>query len=259
VPHAHFEEARQEVAPTADGPPPRRWTLRAMRATFPWLQDDPLSGVGRVLQRPKLPIRAAPVRQHRPDPDYLAKLDQLLAWLRDAAAHPGEVVVVFLDELGYDRWPAAGQTWGPAAPQPPPRADRDGPNNTQWRVIGALNALTGRVDDLDAYSSGREKLIRCSRQLVAAYGDARRISVVQDKWSIHRHPDVQAALAGLPTIEPVWLPTDAPWRNPIEKLWRWLREQVLTLHRLAGDGQTLRERVNAFLSQFAQAADEVLH
>jgi DDE superfamily endonuclease len=67
------------------------------------------------------------------------------------------------------------------------------------------------------------------------------------------------ALAGSPRITPVWLPTSAPWLNPIEKLWRWLREQVLRLHRLAGDWQTLRERVNAFLSQFAEAGDELLH
>ena len=97
------------------------------------------------------------------------------------------------------------------------------------------------------------------RQLLAAYPDAKRIYVVQDNWSIHTHPDVQAALSDLPQIEPVWLPTYAPWLNPIEKLWRWLREQVLTLHRLAGDWQALRERVNAFLSQFAEAADELLH
>ena len=257
--HAPGEEARQAVAPTAKGPAPSRWTLRAVRATFPWLKDYTLSGVWRLLRRHKLHIRAARVRQHSPDPDYLAKVDRLVECLRDAAAHPDEVVLVFLDEMGYYRWPAEGRAWGPAAPLPPPQADRDGPNNKQWRVIGALNALTGRVDYLEAYIIGREKLIKFYRQLVAAYPDAARLYVVQDNWSIHTHPEVQAALVDLPTIEPVWLPTYAPWLNPIEKLWRWLREQVLTLHRLAGDWQALREHVNAFLDQFAEATDELLH
>ena len=189
----------------------------------------------------------------------MAKVEHLLACLRDAAAHPTEVVVVFLDEMGYYRWPAEGRTWGTAAPNPAPLADRDGPNNKQWRVIGALTALTGRVDYLDASIIGREKVIVFYRQLATAYPDARRIYVVQDNWSIHTHPEVQAALSELPRIEPVWLPTYAPWLNPIEKLWRWLREQVLTLHRLAGDWQALRERVNAFLSQFAEAAEALLH
>jgi len=257
--HAPGEEARQALAPTAKGPAPSRWTLRAVRATFPWLKDYTLSGVWRLLRRHKLHIRAARVRQHSPDPDYVAKVDRLVECLRDAAAHPDEVVLVFLDEMGYYRWPAEGRAWGLAAPVPPAQADRDGPNNKQWRVIGALNALTGRVDYLDAYIIGREKLIKFYRQLVTAYPDAARLYVVQDNWSIHTHPEVQAALVDLPTIEPVWLPTYAPWLNPIEKLWRWLREQVLTLHRLAGDWQALREHVNAFLDQFAEATDELLH
>jgi len=253
------EQARQELAPTPDGPAPSRWTLRGVRATFPWLKHYTLSGVWRLLHRHKLHIRSARVRQLSPDPEYLTKLEHLLSCLRDAAAHPDEVVLVFLDEMGYYRWPKEGRTWGPAAPTPAPLAVRDGPNNKQWRVIGALNALTGRLDYLDAYIIGREKVIQFYRQLGTVYGEARRIYVVQDNWSIHTHPEVQAALASLPQIEPVWLPTYAPWLNPIEKLWRWLREQVLTLHRLAGDWHALRERVNAFLSQFAEAADELLH
>lgn len=212
-----------------------------------------------MLRRHKLRIRSAQVRQHSPDPQYLTKLAHLLSCLREAAAHPDEVVLVFLDEMGYYRWAAEGRTWGEAAPQPPPLADREGPNTKQWRVIGALNALTGRLTYLDAYIIGREKLIRFYRQLVAAYPNARLIYVVQDNWSIHSHPDVQAALAELQQIEVVWLPTYAPWLNPIEKLWRWLREQVLKLHRLAGDWHALRERVNAFLAQFAEASDELLH
>ena len=256
--YAPGEEARQELARSPNGPAPSRWTLRGIRATFPWLKHYTLSGVWRLLRRHGLHIRAAQLRQHSPDPEYTAKLEHLLACLRDAAAHPGQVVLVFLDEIGYYRWPVEGRSWGQAAPAPAPLADRDGPNNKQWRVIGALNALTGRVDYLDAYIVGRAKVVAFYRQVVAAYPDARRIYVVQDNWSIHRHEDVQAALAGLPQIEPVWLPTYAPWLNPIEKLWRWLREQVLTMHRLAGDWDALRERVNAFLSQFAEESHALL-
>src|SRR5437762_13646764 len=112
------EEARQELAPTADGPPPSRWTLRGVRATFPWLKDYTLSGVWRLLRRHDLLMRSARVRQQRPDPEYLGKLDHLLACLRDAAAHAGEVVLVFLHEVGYYRWPVERRTWGAAAPSP---------------------------------------------------------------------------------------------------------------------------------------------
>ncbi len=97
------------------------------------------------------------------------------------------------------------------------------------------------------------------RQLVAAYPDTTRIYVVQDNWSIHAHPDVLAAIAELPQIEIVWLPTYAPWLNPIEKAWRWLRQDVLHLHRLAHAWPALRQRVNAFLDQFADGSQALLH
>ena len=86
-----------------------------------------------------------------------------------------------------------------------------------------------------------------------------RLLVVQDNWSIHKHEDVTTALKEWPRIEPVWLPTYAPWLNPIEKLWRWLRQDVLKLHRLAGDWSSLRARVNQFLDQFATGSHALLH
>lgn len=257
--HAPGEEARLALAATPDGPPPSRWSLRAVQASFPWLKDYSLSGVWRLLKRSGLSIRAARVRQHSPDPDYLAKFEHLLECLQEAAAHPGQVELLFLDEMGYYRWPSEARSWGENAPAPAPLAERDGPNNKQWRLIGALNALTGRVDYLDAYIIGREKVGRFYHQLVHAYPDAKRLYVVEDNWSIHHNPEVLAVLSALPQIEVVWLPTYAPWLNPIEKLWRWLREQVLSLHRLAGDWEMLRERVNAFLDQFAEQSQALLH
>src|SRR5262249_33690573 len=85
----------------------------------------------------------------------------------------------------------------------------------------------------------------------------RGLYVIQNNWSIHRHPDVLEALKGWPQIEPVWLPTYAPWLNPIEKLRRWLRQDVLNLHRLTDDWQALRERVRAFLDQFKDGSQRL--
>ncbi|HSH79991.1 MAG TPA: transposase, partial [Herpetosiphonaceae bacterium] len=145
------------------------------------------------------------------------------------------------------------------APAPAPGAAHGAVNNRQWRIIGALNALTARVDFLDNYIVGRKQVIAFYQQLARAYPQARRLYVVQDNWSVHRHEEVQQALTALPQIEPVWLPTYAPWLNPIEKLWRWLKQDVLKLHRLAGDWPALRGRVNAFLTQFAAGSPALLH
>lgn len=251
-------EAQQAVAATPDGPPPSRWRLRAIQATFPWWEDLTVSGVWRALQRLGLGLRSAQVQQYSPDPDYRAKEAQLLACLREAAGAPGDVIALFLDETSYTRWPAPAPDWGPIAPAPRPVADRAGTKHQFWRVIGALNALTGQVDSLDNYIIGRRQVSAFYRQLDRVYPDAHRIYVIQDNWSIHAHPDVLATLETLPRLEAVWLPTYSPWLNPIEKLWRWLKGDVLKQHRLAADWAALRHQVNAFLDQFASGATELL-
>jgi len=251
------EEARRAVAVAPSGPAPSRWTLRTIRATVDWLQPYSLSGGWRVLTGLDLRLRSAQVQQYSPDPAYAAKEARLHACLREAAAAPGEVVAVFLDEMGYYRWPAPAPDWGPAAPAPPGRRRTVG-TNSQWRIVGALNALTGQVSYLDDYIVGRKQLGRFYAQLAQTYAAARRVGVVQDNWSVHEHPDVRAALALWPRLEVVPLPTYAPWLNPIEKLWRWLRQDVLKLHRLAADPVALRQRVRDFLDQFATGSHALL-
>jgi transposase len=167
-------------------------------------------------------------------------------------------VFLFLDEMGYYCWPEATKVWAQAAPAMAPQADRQGAKQQQWRLIGVLNALTGQVDYLDGYIVGRAKVIEMYQHIVDRYPQASRIYVAQDNWSIHKHHEVQAALTELPTIEPVWLPTYAPWLNPIEKLWRWLRQDVLKMHHLAGDWPALRQRVCDFLAQFVAGSTDLL-
>ena len=62
-----------------------------------------------------------------------------------------------------------------------------------------------------------------------------------------------------PWIEPVWLPTYSPWLNPIEKLWRWLKQDVLKLHRKADSWPELKDQVRSFLHQFQGGSKQLLH
>ncbi len=239
---------------TASPPPPSRWTLTVIRAACTRLQGYSLSGVWRYLERNGLRLRSARVQQFSPDPHYAARLLDLEMALWEAHRSPQDVAAVFLDERGFSRWPDPAKDW--AATQP--IADRQGAKNGLWRVIGALNALTGQVDYLDNYIVGRAKVVEMYASLVAAYPGRERLYVIQDNWSIHSHPDVLEALKAWPQVEPVWLPTYAPWLNPIEKLWRWLKQDVLKLHRLAADWKALRARVRAFLDQFAAGSERLL-
>jgi hypothetical protein len=106
--------------------------------------------------------------------------------------------------------------------------------------------------------------------------------VIVDNWPVHFHPDLLVALqpqecpwpfprpANWPTepsaaaarkwgglalpIRLVPLPTYASWLNPIEKLWRWLRQEVVHLHPWADDPPALRAAADAFLARFVPGA-----
>jgi transposase len=251
-------QARQELGLAPQSPPPSRWSVRTIRASVAALADYSLSGVWRLLQR--LHLQRRPLRDHlySPDPEYVVKVAHLERCLREAVRWPQEVVLLFLDEMGYYRWPAVAPDWQVVAPGATRQVHKAGPTNRQQRLIGALNALTGQVDYLDNYVVGREQVSAFYRRLDQTYPAARRIYVVQDNWSIHHHDDVLATLRQLPRLAPVWLPTYAPWLNPIEKLWHWLRRDVLKAHCLADDWAQLRQQVNTFLDQFAHGSPALL-
>jgi DDE superfamily endonuclease len=247
------EAARRAVMVGQSGPVPSRWTLRTLRVSVAWLTGYSLSGVWRVLQACGLGLHTACARLFSPDPDYRGKVRRLHRGVRDAVRHPDTVVALFLDEFGYRRWPEVAPTWGLAAAVAP----RAG-TNQQWRTMGALNALTGQVTYLDGYIVGRQQVMQFDAQLDHTYPAAELLYVSQDNWHIHTHPDVLTALARYPRIKPVWLPTYAPWLNPIEKLWRWVRQDILKMHRWVEDWPQVKQRVRAFLDQFAHGSADLL-
>ena len=246
--------ARQAKGFTAAAPAPSRWQLLTIRASVDWLKAYSLSGVWYLLARCDLKLRSARVQHHSPDPDYKRKVFRLKRSLREAARNPRQVAALFLDEFGYTRWADPARDWAATTPV----AIRNDENNQQWRTIGALNALNGKVSYLDAYVIGRAKVCQFYDQLNDAYRRFETVYVIQDNWSIHQHPEVLQALANYPRLQPVWLPTYAPWLNPIEKLWRWVRQDVLKLHRCADEWDELKHRVRAFLDQFASGSHELL-
>jgi transposase len=251
-------QAARRQADGSTGLVPSRWTLPRIRASVPWLADYSLPGVWKLLHGYGLRLRSGRMQAYSPDPDYSRKREELLGVLRQAAVAPRQIEVVFVDEMGYGRWPEAAPDWGPAAPAPAPLAERKGHNEQKWRLIGALNAVSGQVSYLDNYIVGRKQVIKLLKLLDATYPHAERIYVVLDNWSIHRHDDVLSALQEVPRLQPVWLPTYAPWLNPIEKLWRWFRQDVWYRHRQADDWAALQQRVHQFFDQFATGSPELL-
>lgn len=98
------------------------------------------------------------------------------------------------------------------------------------------------------------ELLRRARE---AYPSHARVVVAWDNWPVHAHPKVLAAAAEH-RVELLFLPTYAPWTNPIEKLWGWLQRDVLAMHRLADQWDGLRQRVLDFLARFDGPSPDLL-
>ena len=65
--------------------------------------------------------------------------------------------------------------------------------------------------------------------------------------------------ADLNNLSLLFLPTYASWLNPIEKLWRWLRQDILHNHELSHSFKELRQQVAQWLAQFEADSFHLLH
>jgi hypothetical protein len=104
-------ERLRQGPPSTAARPASRWTLRTIREAVPDLASYSLSGIWRWLQGQGIIWRTARSQLFSPDPADLTKRDHLLACLAEAAVTSDHVVVVFLDEMGFTRWPEPGPDW----------------------------------------------------------------------------------------------------------------------------------------------------
>ena len=284
--HADEEEAREVMLhivrrePRTFGEERSRWTLASLRRVSEWLAERSLSGIWQILRRLGIHYKRARSYIHSPDPDYEGKLAQVQAYIRQVKEEPERYVILFQDELTYYRQPSEAPAYE-AAGKEQPLARRSYHKDSQRRIAATLDALTGQVVYMQKSRIGTEALVAFYEQVVQAYPE-RIIYMVQDNWPVHFHPDVLAALEpqsfkwpvrvpwNWPTepsskarhlnlpIRIVMLPTYASWANPIEKLWRWLKQEVLHLHPYAEKWKALWNEVDNFLTRFEKGSDALL-
>lgn len=285
----HLVNAGPQAYPQllALSPPTSRWTLGSLREALLWVHHYSLSGIWRLLRSLDIHWKRGRDHVHSPDPHYLAKLATIETLTAQVRAAPQRLVLLYQDELTYYRQPTLAQGYAPAGTARP-LAERSHQANTATRLGGALNALTGQVTALQGSRIDVPRLVSFYQTLCQTYGAAERLYLIQDNWPVHFHPDLLVALEPqlflpqwLRRLPPNWptepspsalrkwgglhlpiqlvpLPTYASWCNPIEKLWRKLRQDHLHLHPCADDLPTLRQRVLTFLDQFAHGSEILL-
>ena len=262
------EEAESEVLAAIGGPPEKinphqtRWTLQMLSQVVPWLRGVCVSGVHQILSRLGISYKRARDYVRSPDADYAEKLSRVEQVLAEARENRETHVVV------YQKFSLPSQKIGQRRTKTPLARQ-------SYLTCYGIAAQVKRCTVVALHTFYTE---------IRNYPNAERIYLIQDNRAIHFHPNLIAALlpqgadfdkptppnwTGKPSkqigrltklpIEIIQLPTYASWTNPIEKLWRWVRQSVIHLHRLSNDWQTLQDKVAAFMEQFKGGSDALLH
>ena len=249
--------------------------------TLTWLELNSRSGICKLLKRLGIRWKMGRDYVHSPDKHYNEKLGLIELAKQFVYAKPDRYVLLYLDELSYYRQPEPTFAYESVG-KVQPLARRSYHSNTRSRVIGTLDLISGKVLHKQRSKIGVREISEFYQEIANEYANADTIFVVQDNWPIHFHPDVLARLQpqefpyppNLPKnwpkepsrkavhddlpIQILCLPTYASWCNPIEKLWRWLRQDILYLHRQSDEWPELKQRVSQFLYRFRDGSPELL-
>jgi hypothetical protein len=282
------EEVRDIVArdPGLFGFGQARWTLDLIRSVCPWLEGVTRSGTHGLLERLDIIWKRGQAHIHSPDRLYAEKRADIARICAQVSACSDEIVLIYQDEVTIYRQPTISSAYG-ARGSAQPLVERSHAANTRTRYVAGLERTRGRVIFRRSARTTVKELVMFYQDIRSAYPHARVIYVVLDNWPVHFHPDLLVALQAqerqplfktLPNwpaepstnakkawgslalpLQLVPLPTYASWLNPIEKLWRWMNQEIVHNHRLAHDLATFRQKVDGFLRQFAGPSPELLH
>ena len=275
-----------------------RWSLSYIAEVCKWLQLNTISGLGKLLKRLEISYKRGRSYIHSPDIYYQQKMDRIALCLLKAWYEPEKYVLLYQDEFSYYRQPTVARDYESMGMFQPlarrsHRSDtafrgigalnaitgqvtyQQASRTSVPRLVKFYDALMPdypkaetifMVQDNWPVHYHPDLLIHLQPQHFEFpihkpknWPDEPSPKAIRD---VERKADKRKVILGdkrarLP-IKILQLPTYASWANPIEKLWRWVRQTVIHLHRLSDNWSILKQRVQNFMLPFREGSNELL-
>ncbi len=160
-------------------------------------------------------------RRELPPTDPEAYRKRLSAIVEAVAEADKETSVLVEDETILKRFPPLRRMWQPVGDQ---RAARVPEENNDFTLYGTLDLTSGHTY-VEAFEKGRsDYTIEYLESLLEE--TAGKVLLIWDQATWHTSGQVSEWLDGTDRIETYLLPVRSPEANPMEDLWRELKEQV---------------------------------
>jgi transposase len=172
--------------------------------------------------------------------------------LRTARAN--KALLLFGDEASFPQWGTLTYTWARRGTQPVVKTSG---KRRGWKVFGLIDYFTGRF--FHQGHEGRFNSASYTTFLTRVLAETTQpIILIQDGARYHTSAETKRFFAQHTARLQVFdLPSYSPDYNPIEKLWKKIKQQETHLHYFASF-TALTEKVEQALIKFEQAPQEIL-
>jgi transposase len=165
-----------------------------------------------------------------------------------------KALLLFGDEASFPQWGTLTYTWARRGQQPQVKTSG---KRKGYKVFGLIDYFTGRL-----FYQGQEGRLNSATYIAFLKGvlesTTQSIMLIQDGARYHTSAATKAFFAQQAArLQVCQLPTYSPDSNPIEKLWKKIKQQDTHLHYFPTFG-ALTEKVEQALLKFANAPEEVL-
>lgn len=237
--------------------PGRGWTLKKLKRYVAEKLEQSVSRstLRELLKQAGFSWKKCKKLLAKADPDKRAQFIEQFQHLFERMCRE-ELLLIYVDEAHIHQDLDSGYTWAPTG-QPTWRASTSPGLAKRINWYGAYDFSQGRCFIWNEGRCNGEQTIKFLQRLVQWLDEPdRQLVIIWDGASYHRSKIVQAEAERL-GIELIRLPGYSPDLNPIEGLWKWLRQEV-TQHYCHSTTAELFFACKNFIETINQDPDQII-